>query len=183
MDPNKCANEGKRSAKQTIFVHSSLDDFGLSASEFRVFAHLYRRKNNKTGTSWPGIDSIAEKCRLAKQTVCDAIKHLERHNMLGVIRTSGSKTQYIVKAKTTDVESWEPFPNLDSCVQCNPSLKEGTPATNSENALCPNEGTRKGNPSSEGDPSEGNREGNPSFRAPKVPQYTGRKDDNGEYEW
>jgi DNA-binding MarR family transcriptional regulator len=183
MESSKWANEGKRSAKQTIFVHSLLDDFGLSASEFRVFAHLYRRKNNKTGTSWPGIDSIAEKCRLSKQTVCDAIKHLERHNMIGAIRTPGAKTQYIVKAKTSDVETWEPFPNLDTCEQCKPSLKEGTPHSNSENASCLNKGTRKGYPSSEGDPLEGNQEGNPSSVLPKVTLYVEQKNEEGEYDW
>ena len=165
-------NERERRAKQTIFVHSSLDDFGLSASEFRVFAHLYRRKNNKTGTSWPGIDSIAEKCRLSKQTVCDAIKHLEKHKMIDAIRTSGSKTQYVVKAKTSDVGTWEPFPNLDSCVQCNPCLKEGT---------------RKGYPS-EGYPPDGNREGNPSVPVSKVPKYAADDEirlnpETGDYEW
>jgi len=169
MEPNKSANEGKSGGKQTIFVHSLLDDFRLSASEFRVFAHLHRRKNNQTGTSWPGIDSIAEKCRLAKQTVCNAINHLEKHKMIAVIRTLGSKTQYVVKAKTTDVETWIPFPNLDSCDQCNPSLKERTLRTNLENADRLNEGTRKGDPC-EGDPDEGNPP--PSIlKLPKVPQY------------
>jgi hypothetical protein len=128
----KLNENGRR--EQTIFLHSELDDFGLSPAEFRIFAHLHRRRNNMTGIAWPGIDSIANTCRIAKQTVCDAIKRLEEHRMITADRRTGAKTSYSIRP----VSEWQPFPNLDSV--------KGAGCLNQGTATCPDQGT-KGYPS------------------------------------
>ena len=57
-----------------IFLHSALDDFGLDASTFRVYAHLSRRAGG--GEAWPAVASIAEVCRLHPTTVRTALRSL-----------------------------------------------------------------------------------------------------------
>ncbi len=45
-----------------VFIHSELDDLGLSLQAFRVYAHLARRRNARTGTAWPSYATIGETC-------------------------------------------------------------------------------------------------------------------------
>jgi hypothetical protein len=116
-------NTNEPRPKQLIFLHSKLDDFGLSAAEFRVFAHLHRRRNNKTGIAFPGIDSMAKTCRLAKQTIIEAVRGLETRNMIDVQRHDGSKTIYRINPDS----EWEPFPNLDRS-EADTDLNQGTVA-------------------------------------------------------
>lgn len=73
-----------------IFVHSSLDDAGLSAYAFRIYCHIARRAN-QTGHAWPGIESIAKVCGISKNTVKSAIAELEERQMLKVIRSEGGR--------------------------------------------------------------------------------------------
>lgn len=75
-----------------IFIHSALDDFGLTAAEFRVYAHLSRRAG-KDG-AYPGIDSMAQICCLSKPTVISAIRRLEEMGMLLVVRKDGERNRY-----------------------------------------------------------------------------------------
>lgn len=44
-----------------LFIHSELDDMGLSPEAFRVYAHLARRAG-KDGRAWPGVQSIGDVC-------------------------------------------------------------------------------------------------------------------------
>ncbi len=70
-----------------IWVHSALDDLGLTPSQFRVYAHLSRRAGN--GVAWPAIASIARVCRLSRNTVIAALHSLERRGLLQVERNRG----------------------------------------------------------------------------------------------
>lgn len=45
-----------------VFIHSELDDIGLSLEAFRVYGHLARRRNKTTKTAWPSYATIGEKC-------------------------------------------------------------------------------------------------------------------------
>lgn len=93
-----------------IFIHSSLDDCGLSANEFRIYAHIARRagSNNK---AWPGIDSIAEVCRMSKNTVTECIRQLEARAMLSVSRKVGQASVYSL----TPEHEWQVYrPNLSN---------------------------------------------------------------------
>lgn len=71
-----------------IFIHSKLDDVGLTASEFRVYAHLARRAN-KTEVAWPSIPSIAKTCRLCEDSVKYALVCLEGFKMIVRKRRKG----------------------------------------------------------------------------------------------
>lgn len=69
------------SEMNVIFVHSALDDAGLLASDFRVYCHLARRAGTN-GAAYPKAESIAETCKMTKDTVWAALKRLEARNML-----------------------------------------------------------------------------------------------------
>lgn len=73
-----------------MFVHSTVDDAGLSPSAFRVLAHLCRCANPKEGW-WarPGVRNIAKTCRLDDETVKRAIAELEQAGFLQVDRGRG----------------------------------------------------------------------------------------------
>lgn len=81
-----------RSEMNVIFIHSELDDYGLTPAEFRVYAHLSRRAG-KDG-AYPGIDSMAAICCLSKPTVITAIRRLEEMGMLRVKRIDGQRNRY-----------------------------------------------------------------------------------------
>jgi hypothetical protein len=68
------------------FIPAWLDDAGLSQAEFRLYCHLCRRADNKTGIAWPRADSIARDCRMARNTVWTTISSLE---VKGLIRRVG----------------------------------------------------------------------------------------------
>ncbi len=79
----------------TVFVHSMLDDFGLSTSEFRVFCHLARRAN-KSGKAQPGHESMAKICKLEIKTVRKAIATLEHRRMIRVESRPGETNLYVL---------------------------------------------------------------------------------------
>jgi len=82
---------------QKPFIPSWLDDRALSPAEFRVFAHLCRRANNKTGVAWPSLESIAVVCRISRKTIVRALNHLLHE---GLIRKQGKpfggSTRYLI---------------------------------------------------------------------------------------
>jgi hypothetical protein len=59
-----------------------LDDLGLSLAEFRVFFHLCRRADNKTGIAWPSYESMTKTCGMGKSSVRRAIESLEKTHKL-----------------------------------------------------------------------------------------------------
>lgn len=85
-----------------IFIHSELDDAGLTPAEFRVYAHIARRAGSDG--AYPGIDSMAEVCRLAKATVIDAVRMLESRKMIFVKREEGQRNRYHL----TRQSAWQP---------------------------------------------------------------------------
>jgi Helix-turn-helix domain len=78
-----------------IFVHSSLDDLGLSATEFRVFCHLARR-GAKDEYCRPGHESIAKICKLEIKTVRKALASLEQRGMIRVESRPGETNVYVL---------------------------------------------------------------------------------------
>ena len=62
-------------------IPSWLDELKLSASEFRICAHLWRRAG-KHNTCYPGAESMARDCRLSRDTVWKALRALERRGLL-----------------------------------------------------------------------------------------------------
>lgn len=89
------------------FIHSELDDAGLSPYAFRIYCHLARRAN-MTGKAWPGKESMAAICGLGRTSVLKALTELEERKMLIIQRNSrpdggqGSNTYFLTgKAKWT----------------------------------------------------------------------------------
>jgi hypothetical protein len=48
-----------------IFIHSAVDDLGLTARAFRVYAHLARRAD-KSGAAWPTYAEMGRVCFAAE---------------------------------------------------------------------------------------------------------------------
>jgi len=72
--------------KNGPFIPAWLDDADLSQAEFRVYCHLCRRADNKTGVAWPQADNIARDCRMSRNTVWKTLRSLEAK---GLIRRVG----------------------------------------------------------------------------------------------
>lgn len=106
------------------FIHSRVDDLGLSMAEFRVYCHLKRRANLE-GVSWPGIDSMAHVCRAHRETVLDAIAGLEERKMLLVTRQKGKRNRY----RLTKPSLWK---DQSEIVNGNQSEMVNAPVGNSE---------------------------------------------------
>ena len=85
--------EADRSEDPT-FIHSRVDDLGLTMSEFRIYCHLKRRSNRESRTAWPGINSMANVCRASRRTVINAIHGLEARKMIIVTRVEGEGNRY-----------------------------------------------------------------------------------------
>lgn len=65
-----------------IFVHSDLDDYGLSPAEFRLYGHLSRRQGDQG--AFASIASMAEVCRLHPQTIRKALRTLAQRHMIKI---------------------------------------------------------------------------------------------------
>ncbi len=87
-----------RSEFNVLYVHSELDDYGLMANEFRIYAHLARRAG-KDG-AWPSVDSMAEKCRLNRDTVYRCLKRLKELNLVRAIVRPGTTNIYVLTARS-----------------------------------------------------------------------------------
>lgn len=76
------SNEALQSTRgfNVIFIHSSLDDAGLTTEQFRVFAHVARRASS--GDCWEGQSSMAKVCRIHEDTLVKCLAELEGRCML-----------------------------------------------------------------------------------------------------
>lgn len=70
------APQATRKAGPPLIVPAQVDDLGLSAPAFRVYAHLCRRASG-SGKCWPASPSIIKTCRLNKRTVWRSLDELE----------------------------------------------------------------------------------------------------------
>ena len=78
-----------------IFVHSKIDDLGLSVYAFRVYAHFARRASNPSGCAWPAISTIAEVCKIGETKVREALRELEDCKM--IVREARPQKSYLVR--------------------------------------------------------------------------------------
>jgi len=82
-----------------IFIHSELDDAGLSPAEFRVLAHLCRRAG-KDGVCHPGIRSISQTCHLSRGTVVTVLESLENRKFVTTSKRHGLLTEYVITTES-----------------------------------------------------------------------------------
>lgn len=127
-----------------IFIHSSLDDVGLTAAEFRVYSHLARRAGSDG--AYPGIDSMCKTCLLSKPTVIKAVRELEDRGMIIAKRVPGKTTCYILSRASL----WRMTSKKEVTVPDSTSKKEVTVGSNIGNGTSKKEVTKgypiEGNP-------------------------------------
>jgi hypothetical protein len=85
-----------------VFIHSRLDDYGLSPAEFRVYCHMARRGGRDY--AFPAINKIARVCRLHPQTVRQALHFLVKQGLLIRQERPGRTTLY----RITPLSAWCP---------------------------------------------------------------------------
>jgi hypothetical protein len=73
------------------FIHSELDDYGLSQSEFRAYTHILRRAGTG-GQCWETFQNAADHILMNRKTYEKAIAVLEKHKMIHVERRKGQST-------------------------------------------------------------------------------------------
>ena len=116
-----------RFAKSVLFVHSSLDDAGLTANEFRVYCHLARRAG-AAGDSFPSAQTIADVCRIHKDTVWDVLRSLERRGMVGRKPRAGMSTVYVLTTPDQWIQDVSP-PETDGRPSDSPTGNGGVGPT------------------------------------------------------
>lgn len=89
--------------KKPIFIHSELDDFGLTAPEFRIYCNLARRADNKTSTAFPSIENISKVCQIGDDACRYALRCLVHFKLIKRIDRPGTSALYVL----TDKEEWE----------------------------------------------------------------------------
>ena len=75
-----------------IFIHSAIDDAGLSVHEFRLVCHLARRAGN--GEAFPSAESMARVCKMKRDTVFKVLKSLKGRNIVTVKQRDGDSNLY-----------------------------------------------------------------------------------------
>ncbi len=63
------------------FVPTWMDELELTPFEYRVLIHLWRRAN-RSNVCWPSIQTIADGCRLHRDTVEKAIRGLLKYELI-----------------------------------------------------------------------------------------------------
>jgi DNA-binding MarR family transcriptional regulator len=134
-----------RSEFNVVFVHSALDDLGLSPAQFRVYCHLARRANAGSGiegSAWPAVSEIARLCRLHEDTVRAALRWLAAHRLLTRERRPGATGVY----RLTAASHW---------LRPNPSESDTPPSVSGDTPPNPMEDHPSEKRGDEGDPFEG----------------------------
>ena len=93
------------SEMNALFIHSAIDDAGLSVHEFRIVCHLARRTGK--GEAFPSAESMSKVCRMKRDTVFSALKVLAERNIVTLKRRKGQSSIYTINKPST----WkEPVP-------------------------------------------------------------------------
>jgi hypothetical protein len=92
--PKRKTVTAKQYQQATKFqVGSEIDEAGLSAIEFRIYAHLVRRAE-KDGECFPSIGHICAHCRCRRRTAVEAIRSLEERKFISSHRQYHRPTVY-----------------------------------------------------------------------------------------
>lgn len=82
-----------------VFIHSELDDLGLTPFEFRAYAHLARRVNDRGGTYWESIEAGAEVCQMGTKTYRAALVGLVERGLISREDRPGQTSVYRLEPK------------------------------------------------------------------------------------
>jgi hypothetical protein len=94
------------------FIHGDLDDRGLTAPQFRVYGHIARR-----GTCYASAKTIAEHCRLSRNTVWNCLNELCAQGMLKREQRQGQATVF----KLAPISDWHPAQTIGRVANGNPA--------------------------------------------------------------
>lgn len=102
MTPPPSPIQDRRTDLGVVFIHSCLDDYGLSPQQFRVYAHLARRAGG--GKAFPSVATVARVCKLHPQTARAALHVLVKHRLISRETRPGTTPIY----RLTPCTEWDP---------------------------------------------------------------------------
>lgn len=88
-----------------LFVHSDVDDYGLTPSQFRVLARIARR-----GTCTESVPNIAKGCGLHEDTARRALKFLVDQRIVSKERRAGYADVYLIQP----LKIWKQHPTVNN---------------------------------------------------------------------
>lgn len=91
-----------------VFIHSELDDYGLSCIEFRVYARLARRSGS--GMAFESVPKMAADFEVKDRTIQRALRVLTRCRLITETPRPGKPTLYTLTARS----AWLPKAQLKS---------------------------------------------------------------------
>jgi hypothetical protein len=92
--PKRKSVTAKQYGQATKFqVGSEIDQAGLSAIEFRIYAHLVRRAD-RNGECFPSLSDICQYCKCEKKTAIKAIEVLETRKFIACQKRFHKPTLY-----------------------------------------------------------------------------------------
>jgi hypothetical protein len=107
-----------------VFIHSELDDYGLTPIEFRVYGRLARRAGK--GDATESVPNMAEGCKVSERSVQLALKLLESASLIERVERPGETTIF----KLLPRDRWADAARLDSLREgVTANWKKPTPAT------------------------------------------------------
>ena len=101
---NASANEKTSPA----FIHSKLDDAGLSPNQFRVYCHIVRRAGGIGGTYFESAPNCAAHCKVHIKTLRPVIAELLALNLIQLVDDPPGRSKTY---RVTSLEEWQPLPN------------------------------------------------------------------------
>jgi len=137
----------QKSTDGLSFIHASLDDYGLSLAQFRIYCHVSRRAG-RDGVCSAAVSKIGKACGLHSNTVRPALKFLVHRRLLAAAHRRGMTTHY----RLAPVEGWNPSQKLGGATHHKNSYQtatvicEGTPTKKVEAKLLPEVSPWKGSP-------------------------------------
>lgn len=75
-----------------IFVHSKVDEYGLSPAQYRTLGHVARR-----GECYANLDTIAHICRMHRDTAIASLALLVERGLIGKISRPGQTSVYKIR--------------------------------------------------------------------------------------
>lgn len=87
--------EGKRA-----FIPAWLDDAGLSTATFRLYCHLRRNADNKTGIAWSSYERMGKVCGISRATINRCLTELMSRDLIDKAEKQyfGKSTRYVILA-------------------------------------------------------------------------------------
>lgn len=82
--------DGTEKDSRVLFVHSCVDEYGLSAAEFRVLCHVARRAGKERGCD-ASQAKIAAFCGISQRRVLEILRVLVQANILSRSKAKGGR--------------------------------------------------------------------------------------------